>query len=48
VHRSQEWSFERPSPILWGSFSGWLGAVPCADAVGVESASNVRGHDWDG
>jgi hypothetical protein len=23
VHRSQEWSFERPSPILWGSFIQW-------------------------
>ena len=36
VYRSQEWSFERLSPILWGSFSGRLGVVPCADAVGVD------------
>ena len=47
VHRSQEWLFERPSPILWGSFSGRLGAVPCADAVGVESTPFFREHDWD-
>ena len=48
MNRSQEWSFERPSPILWGSFSGRVGVVPCADAVGVDSALSSGGHDWDG
>ena len=48
VYRSQKWSFERPSPILWCSFSGRLGVVSRADAVGIDSALCSGGHDWDG
>ncbi len=47
VHRSQEWFFESPSPILWGMLSGRLGVVPCADGVGIGSAPLLREHNWD-